>query len=221
MKTINLFLFLILFFSVPKLWSQTYEKTELGVRATANSVTTEIQFYSPEIVRVLKYPEGTTVKKTSLSVIKTPEKTDLNVAQSGQTVTLGSSALEVNLNLETGKIFYSDLIGNVLFSEKDYGIQFTPTEDVNTPSFLARQAFLLEKGEAIYGLGEQQNDKLIQRDERIHLENQNMKICIPYFLSLKGYGIFWDNYSPTTYTDNPQETSFERSDIVPTIISCW
>lgn len=209
MKTTNLLLFLILFFSVPKLWSQTYEKTELGIQATTNSVTTEIQFYSPEIVRILKYPEETTVTKASLSVIKTPEKTDLNISQNGQSVTLSSSALKVVLNLETGKISYSDLAGNLLFTEKDYGVQFTPIMDVNTPSYLARQAFLLDKDEAIYGLGEQQNDKLIQRNERIHLENQNMKICIPYFLSTKGYGIFWDNYAPTTYTDNPQETSFE------------
>jgi alpha-D-xyloside xylohydrolase len=36
-----------------------------------------------------------------------------------------------------------------------------------------------------------------------------MKICIPYFMSVKGYGLFWDNYASTTYTDNAQETSFE------------
>lgn len=209
MKTTILTLFLTLFFAAPNLWSQTYEKTELGVRTTANSVTTEIQFYSPEIVRVLKYPDGTTDTKTSLSVIKTPEKSDLNISQNGQIVFLSSSALKVELNLETGKVTYSDLAGKVLFSEKDYGIQFTPTMDVNTQSYLARQAFQLGKDEAVYGLGQQQNNKLIQRNERIILENQNTRICIPYFLSNKGYGIFWDNYAPTTYTNNPQETSFE------------
>lgn len=32
---------------------------------------------------------------------------------------------------------------------------------------------------------------------------------IPIIQSTKGYGLFWDNYSPTTFTDNPQEMAFE------------
>ena len=68
---------------------------------------------------------------------------------------------------------------------------------------------MLDTDEAIYGLGQQQNGKLIQRGERIVLQNDNMKICIPFFQSVKGYGVFWDNYAATAYTDNLQETSFE------------
>ncbi|MDO9635074.1 MAG: DUF4968 domain-containing protein, partial [Paludibacter sp.] len=121
----------------------------MGVSTTINAVTTEIQFYSPEIVRIFKYPEGTTISKNSLSVIKTPEKTDLKISPNGQVVTLSSSALAVGLNLETGKITYSDAKGNMLFTEKDFGIQFTPTMDVKTPGNLVRQAFVLDKDEAI------------------------------------------------------------------------
>ena len=104
MNKSNLILLLILLFLAPNVWSQGYQKTDLGVQATANAVTTEIQFYSPEIVRVIKFPEEEKVNKQSLSVIKTPEKTDLKIAQNGQVVTLTSSALSVNINLETGKV---------------------------------------------------------------------------------------------------------------------
>lgn len=41
------------------------------------------------------------------------------------------------------------------------------------------------------------------------LKNDNMKISIPFFQSIKGYGVYWDNYAPTTYNDNPEELSFE------------
>ena len=34
----------------------------------------------------------------------------------------------------------------------------------------------------------------------------------PFFQSTKGYGVFWDNYSPTLFTDNEVETSF-RSEV--------
>ncbi|MCK9618590.1 MAG: DUF5110 domain-containing protein [Lentimicrobiaceae bacterium] len=209
MKKTNLLFFLMLLFAAQNLYSQAYEKVESGVRMTASAVSTEIRFYSPEIVRIFKYPEGTTVNKNSLSVIKIPEKTDIKINQKGQVVTLSSSALTVGINLETGKITYTDTAGKLLFTEKDFGMQFTPTMDVKTPTYLARQAFVLDKNEAIYGLGQQQNNKLMQRSQRIILKNENMKVCIPYFLSVKGYGIFWDNYAATTFTDNQQETSFE------------
>ncbi len=32
---------------------------------------------------------------------------------------------------------------------------------------------------------------------------------VPFFLSAKGYGLFWDNYSPTIFEDNPESTSFK------------
>ena len=35
---------------------------------------------------------------------------------------------------------------------------------------------------------------------------------VPFFLSVKGYGLFWDNYSPTLFEDNPESTSF-KSDV--------
>ena len=36
-----------------------------------------------------------------------------------------------------------------------------------------------------------------------------MSICIPFIHSIKGYALYWDNYSPTTFVDNPQEMSFD------------
>lgn len=34
----------------------TAEKTHLGVKVNAAGITTELQVYSPEIIRVVKYP---------------------------------------------------------------------------------------------------------------------------------------------------------------------
>ncbi|MFA5045361.1 MAG: TIM-barrel domain-containing protein [Paludibacter sp.] len=196
-------------FFLSSLSSQNYQKTTTGVKTKLQSMDVEVQFFSPTIVRVMKSPEGVAFKKESLSVIKTPQKTDFTVNKQGDVVSMKSDKVEVDLNLTTGKVTYSDLKGNVLFTEKDYGTQFTPTLDVKKESFTVRQAFLLDKDEAIYGLGQQQNGRLNQRGQKLFLQNDNMKICIPYFLSIKGYGIFWDNYAPTTFIDNVQETSFE------------
>jgi len=209
MKKVQAYFLLCCLFASTQLIAQSYQKTNLGIKTTTQSMTVEIQFYSPTIVRVLRLPEGVVSTKTSLTVIKLPEKTDLKIADDGKIVTINSNSIKLSYDLTTGKVNYSDLKGNALFSEKDYGTQFTPTLDVKKESFIARQAFLLDKDEAIYGLGQQQNGKLNQRGQRVTLKNENMKVGIPFFQSIKGYGIFWDNYASTLFTDNLQETSFE------------
>jgi alpha-D-xyloside xylohydrolase len=207
MKKIKLLLICLL--TTFNLFAQQFQKTERGVKTNLLSMNVEILFYSPDIVRVIKSPEGVAINKQSLSVIKEAEKVDVRVSDDGQSVKISSSLLQVKLNLQTGKVTYLDTEENILFTEKDYGAQFTPTMDANRPSFFVRQAFWLDKNEAIYGLGQQQNGKLMQRGQRVILKNDNMKICIPYIYSTKGYSVFWDNYSATTFTDNLQETSFE------------
>ena len=200
---------IILTFLFINSYAKSYERMPNGIKTTIPTMTVDIQFFSPSLVRIVKYPEGKSFIKTSLSVVKTPEKTAFNISENSDMISLTTSVLQVQLNLITGRVSYFDANGIELFTEKDYGTQFTPTLDVKKSTYLVRQAFMLDNNEAIYGLGEQQNGKLIQRGERIILQNENMKICIPYFLSVKGYGIFWDNYAATTYTDNAQETSFE------------
>lgn len=209
MKKVQAYFLLCCLFTSTQLIAQAYQKTNLGIKTSSQSMTVEIQFYSSTIVRVLRVPEGVASAKTSLSVIKSPEKTDLKITDDGKIVTISSNSIKVSYDLTTGKVSYSDLKGNALFAEKDFGAQFTPTLDVAKSSFIARQAFMLDKDEAIYGLGQQQNGKLNQRGQRIELKNGNTKISIPFMQSIKGYGIFWDNYASTTFTDNLQETSFE------------
>ena len=51
-----------------------YRKTENGFKSVTDSTVTEIQFFSPEIVRVVKSKKGFEFEKSSLSVIKEPQK---------------------------------------------------------------------------------------------------------------------------------------------------
>ncbi|HLP06198.1 MAG TPA: TIM-barrel domain-containing protein [Paludibacter sp.] len=204
------YLFFIGIIAFQHLTAQAYSPTPTGLTAKVQSMDIEVQFLSPTIVRVVKSPEGVSPKKQSLSVVKVPEQTKIDQSYADNTVTLRSSQIVLTFDLKTGKVSFMNAInGQTLFSEKDYGVQFTPSADGKRQTYLARQAFLLEKDEPIYGLGQQQNGRLNQRYQRNNLENGNTRVCIPFFQSLKGYGIFWDSYAPTLFTDNVQETSFE------------
>ena len=197
------------FLSTLPVEAQTFRQTKQGITGTTQGMDIEIQFVSPEIVRVVKAPEGRSFTKKSLSVVKSPESMSVTIEKKGETVSLKSNAVRVDFNVGTGRISFFDKQGKALFTEKDYGAQFTPFNDAGNPTFSVRQAFLLDKDEAIYGLGQQQVDDLNQRNHKHFMRQRALYASVPIIQSTKGYGMFWDNYSPTTYTDNPQEMSFD------------
>ena len=192
--------------------AQTYQKTDLGIKSIISSIEVKIQFYNPSIVRILKSPEDKTFIKESLSVIKVPQKTAYRIKQQGDKLSLKSENLVVILNLENGKISYSTPTGEPLLSEKETGVVFTDFNDAGVKTYSIRQSFILDKNEAIYGLGILQKGKMVQRNQKVYMVQNNTEDFIPFFQSVKGYGLFWDNYSPTLFEDSMEGTSF-KSDV--------
>jgi alpha-D-xyloside xylohydrolase len=192
--------------------AQTYQKTDLGAKSTINSIEVEIQFYNPSTVRILKSPEGKTFTKKSLSVIETPQKHAFSVKQAGNELCLKSKSIQVDLNLKNGKISFSTPTGEPLLSEKEKGVAFTDFNDAGVKTYSVYQSFVLDKDEAIYGLGQQQKGKMVQRNLKLNMVQGNTDDYVPFFVSVKGYGLFWDNYSPTLFIDTTDGTSF-KSDV--------
>ncbi|GHT73570.1 xylosidase [Bacteroidia bacterium] len=181
-------------------FAQTYERTDLGAKTTVGTTDIEIQFYSPAIVRIIKSPSGQPVQKQSFSVIKQAEKTSLTIVQVYNVLQLKSETVCVSLNLLTGSVAFNGLDFRPLLAEKEYSTVIASEE--------AKQTFLLDKQEPIYGLGQQQDGTMDQRGESFLLEQVNTKIAIPFVQSVKGYGLFWDNYASTRFTDNIEGMSF-------------
>ena len=89
--------------------AQSYQRIDGGIKTIINSTDIDIRFYSPSTVRIVKSPEGKFFTKNSLSVILAPQKTDLNVSQAGDELSLKSKNLLVNLNLENGRISFAKI----------------------------------------------------------------------------------------------------------------
>ena len=124
---------------------------------------------------------------------------------------MNTSELSVSVDTGTGIVSYFSKDGKSLLAEKS-GMQFIDFDDAGTKTYQVYQPFILDKEEAIYGLGQLQNGKMIQRNMTKNLIQGNVEDVSPFFQSTKGYGVFWDNYSPTLFTDNEVETSF-RSEV--------
>ncbi|HEU5292383.1 MAG TPA: TIM-barrel domain-containing protein [Cyclobacteriaceae bacterium] len=192
--------------------AQTFRKNDLGISLTTETSSIQIQLFSPEIVRVVKSPVGHNFKKESLSVIKSPQKVEFSTKQSGNNLTLKTKSLSIVLDLKSGVISYSTVSGNILLQEQAVGNTFTPFDDAGSATYTVYQAFQLDRNEAIYGLGQQQKGKMIQRGLTLNMIQGNTDDYVPFFQSVKGYGVFWDNYSPTQFVDNQETTSF-KSDV--------
>lgn len=159
--------------------------------------------------------------KKSYPVILTPGGVDVTYEEKGDEVVMKSSCLAVTLDIRTGQLTYRDLKGNQLLAEKPYGTNFLPRKDVDKDSYTVSQTFMLRPDEVIYGLGQRQTGVMNHRNQQIELRNANTNICIPYFTSEKGYGVYWDNPGLSQFNDTPYETSFRRRWVcVQTTTSC-
>ena len=154
----------------------------------------KVEFFTPSIVHVVKDDPTKT-----LVITAKPE----NVAVTHTGNTWKSSELTVKLEPETQTLVFMTNKGKVLLREK--GISMVrKTED----EFEVSQSFFLDKDEAIYGLGTIQNGKMNRRGEKIRMEQSNLEDFQNVLQSIKGWGLYWENYSPTLFEDNAEGMSF-------------
>ena len=154
----------------------------------------KVEFLTPSIVHVIK---GQPTK--SLVVIAKPE--NVAVTQTGNT--WKSSELTVKLNPETQSLTFMTSKGKVLLREQGWSLIRK-----NIDEFEVSQTFALDKGEAIYGLGTVQNGKMNRRGDKIRMEQSNLEDFQNVLQSIKGWGLYWENYSPTLFEDNAQGMTF-------------
>jgi len=187
-------------------------RTTTGIKTEINNTSVEIQFLSSKIVRILKHPKNSAVDKKSLSVIKIPEKLNLKITENDNFYIVSSDKLKVKLDRKTATVSFFDLNEKSFFLEKKEAFEFLPTNDAGDKTFVVSQSFQLEPEETIYGLGILQNRKMSQRNQKVRMVQGNTDDYVPFFQSIKGYGLFWDNYSPTIFEDNANGTTF-RSEV--------
>ena len=102
-----------------------------------------------------------------------------------------------------GNLTFLTSKGKVLLCEKGWSL-IRKTAD----EWQVSQTFKLDPDEAIYGLGTIQNGKMNRRGEHKRMEQSNLEDFQNVLQSIKGWGIYWENYSPTQFDDGPQGMSF-------------
>ena len=147
---------------------------------------------------------------------------DVSVEDGKDCLLLKSNYLQVQINKMSGAIQYFSESGvslltedqimprvtekidikTVEFDESAQEIQKTADGDrivsnisdetVTATAFCARQQFLWQDGEALYGLGSHQEDYMNLRGKSQYLYQHNLKATVPVLLSTNGYGLLFD-----------------------------
>ena len=159
----------------------------LFLSMTSAAQDVKVEFFTPSIVHIVK---GQPTK--TLVITATPEPVE--VKHHGKV--WQSTELTVRQDAK-GNLTFLTTKGKVLLREKAC--------DVNE----ARQTFTLDKDEAIYGLGTIQNGRMNRRGERKRMEQSNLEDFQNVLQSIKGWGLYWENYSPTLFEDNAEGMTFD------------
>lgn len=172
------------------------------VLAQQTEPTVEVTFYTPSIVRIQKTWNDQKPEKQSLSVIMEPGAVKDTTWTDGNVTFKASSLLTVRTN--GSNVEFLDEMGNLLLREGECSTISVP-DVLDAP---ANQTFLLHGNEPIYGLGILQEGRMDMRGTDRRMIQSNTDDYCNIIQSIKGYGLFWDNYSPTTFTSDQNSFSF-------------
>lgn len=182
------------------------EQTDTLTVSAGNGQTVRLQVVSPSIVRVSAVPGGQLPADNSLIVVPQQPFTDYSTEQDDSTLVVKTARLTVTLSKATGTVAFADQEGKPILQEDPQGRSFAPyaVDDTkgHTEGLSFQQKWIPGPDDAIYGLGQHQADEFNYRGKNEELFQYNTKVSIPFFVSNKGYGVLWDNYSLTRYGDS-------------------
>ncbi|HVY74641.1 MAG TPA: TIM-barrel domain-containing protein [Puia sp.] len=168
---------------------------------SGNARWVKLQVVTANIVRVVAGPSGTAPSDTSLIRVPVSLPAPKWVVEPGNgEVVLKTDSITATVSTTNGAVQFKDFNGNTLLTEKK-DRQFRPAVFDGQPSFHIRQTFLTAPGEAIYGLGQHQDDILDYNHEQVEGFQNNTEVVIPFFVSDKHYGVLIDNCSLSRFGD--------------------
>jgi len=212
----KLFIAMCLCLTAQSMSAQQLTRLQQGFRIDNGQAHVRVQFLTDKIVRIEKSPNGEYKEPQSLVVTLKPQTVKTAVAESGNSVTVSSLSLAVTVDKRTGQAEISESQSRRSLL-KELSCSFSMrVAGPDKGAYVAEQTFTLEPDEAIYGLGILQEPKLSKRGTSRHMVQSNTEDFVPVVQSVKGWGLYWDNTSPTDFSDNDKGMTF-RSEVAEAV----
>ncbi|HWC18539.1 MAG TPA: TIM-barrel domain-containing protein [Terriglobales bacterium] len=172
-----------------------------GVVLKMGSGTLRVQICTDSIVHVLYSPTAEFPTRPEYVVLKKNwPAVDWKIQKSDEKITILTARLQVTVARIDGSVAYSSVDGRQLMTEANRTMR--PVE-VNGEHTYHAESFITMYGssEGLYGLGQHQAGVWNYRGESVDISQDNTNIAVPFMVSSKGYGLFWNNTSRSRFND--------------------
>src|SRR5450432_544984 len=181
----------------PPPMSPSFTADTTGVTFTLNGGRMRLQVCQEDIIRVEYTTASSFPAKTSLSISRTWGTPSFCVTEAQGVVTIATARMRAKVNTSNGTVSYTDLQDSIMLSEDSKKLTPVTVEGVSTNT--VETVFNSPANEALFGLGQPQDNIVNRKGSTRRLLNANTDISIPTLVSNKGYGIYWDNASRSNF----------------------
>jgi alpha-D-xyloside xylohydrolase len=188
-----------------------------GVVLTMGTGAMRIDVCTPSIIRVRYSPDSQFPERHDYVVVKNQwASVPWQLQETGREVEITTASLKVTVQKSDGTVAYFDPAGRSLLMEGPK--QMTPVTVNGESVHKALDVFkVYGSEEAFYGLGQHQAGVWNYRGESVNLLQENTNIAVPFWLSSKGYGIFWNNDSASRFNNRFIQYLYVTSDVADVI----
>ena len=188
-----------------------------GVVLTLQSGALKIQVCTDSIVRILYSASATFSEPPDYVVIKKDwPGAKFGLQSSDDEVTISTAALKIVVARIDSSITFRSADGSQLLQEGSR--KLTPVE-VNGENTHRAESFFSIYGshEGLYGLGQHQAGVWNYRGESVDISQDNSNISIPFLVSSKGYGVYWNNDSRSRFNNRFANYLYVSSEVADVI----
>jgi alpha-D-xyloside xylohydrolase len=182
----------------------SYQKLPDGIAIRTDSNLIRLQVRDRRTLRVMVTTSAAGTFHPSLVVVKTWAPVSWKAERHDSTVLLNAGGILASVHLRTGSVSFFDGHMTLLAREAPREAhRIIPALVSGEHTFHVEERFVPAPGEALYGLGQFEYGMMNYRGCHVTLIQNNRHVCVPFLLSTRKYGIYWDNSSHTEFDDGP------------------
>jgi alpha-D-xyloside xylohydrolase len=166
----------------------------------SNNAKMKVQICTDKIIRIIYTLQTTFPAATNYIVVKgTWNAVNWTGSETAAAYSLITSSLKIDVSKTTGAVTFNTAAGTQILQETT-GKTLTQKTVGTLRAYEGTIPFNGTADEGLYGFGQFQNGQLNQRGLTLSLTQQNQSDCSPFFISTRGFGVLWVNYSMMSVT---------------------
>jgi alpha-D-xyloside xylohydrolase len=180
--------------------ARAQERAADGVIVSVAGGFLKLQVVTDSVIRVAFAKDRAFFDRTSLATqgIRRSVPT-WDYAADSTRARLTTAKLVASVDLATGAVSFVDRAGSPILAEGPR--EMTPADVQGEKTFHVSQTWKASADESLYGLGQHHLGLSDIKGYDVDLWQHNGTVAIPFLVSSRGYGIFWDNTSYTRFGD--------------------